>query len=346
METNLRHSLYRIARHVLFWVVYIVFWTIFYGSQSGYSTSFMVTLLYGAFHAGAVYTNFFVLFPRYFISRRYLSYSLLLAADIILWSIGLSFTLYALFGKDMDGGLEQSSWIISTPGIMVMSIGTATTAAATLALLLLVRRVAYDRQTRELERKNLSSELQLLRSQIHPHFLFNVLNSLYALTLQKSDLAPGMVLKLSEILRYILYECSEPTVPLEKELNYLQNYIDLEKMRQGTRTEIDMQVTGDAQGRTIEPMLFLPFVENCFKHGANGNVAGAFVHIRFEINGQNLVFRAENSRTQTTATTDVTGGIGLANVRRRLELLYPGQHKLHIKEQETSYSITLSLERA
>lgn len=346
METSSRHSLYRIARHVLFWGVYIAFWTVFYGSQSGYGTSFMVTLLYCVFHAGAVYSNFFVLFPRYFTSRRYLSYSLLLVADIVLWSIALSFTLYALFGSEINDGTQQSNWIISTAGIVVMSIGTATTVAVTLALLLLVRRVAHDRQTRELERKNLSSELQLLRSQIHPHFLFNVLNSLYALTLQKSDLAPGMVLKLSEILRYILYECSEPTVPLEKELNYLRNYIDLEKMRQGTRTEIDMQVTGNAEGRTIEPMLFLPFVENCFKHGANGNVAGAFVHIRFEIDKQNIVFRAENSRTPTTPSSDMTGGIGLANVRRRLELLYPGQHKLHIEEQETSYGITLSLERA
>lgn len=345
MHIPSRHTLYRIARHVLFWVVYIVFWTVFYGSQSGYATSFMVTLLYMFFHAGAVYTNFLGLFPRYFASRRYVLYSLLLVADIFVWSIGLSFTLYAIFGNDINGGTEQSAWLISTTGIVVMSIGTATTVAVALVLLLLVRRVEHDRQTRELERKNLSSELQLLRSQIHPHFLFNVLNSLYALTLQKSDLAPGMVLKLSEILRYILYECSEPTVPLEKELNYLQNYIDLEKMRQGARTDIDMQVTGATDSKTIEPMLFLPFVENCFKHGANGNVASAFVRIRFEIEKNRLTFRAENSRNPAIPPTGTDGGIGLANVRRRLELLYPGQHLLRIEESETSYTVTLLLER-
>jgi two-component system LytT family sensor kinase len=346
MKITSRHSSYRIARHVLFWTVYVLFWTLLYGSQSGYAVSFMATLIYMVFHGGAVYTNFWYLFPRYFVSRRYVLYSLLLVADIFVWSIGLSFTLYALFGNQMGSNPEQSQWLLSGVGIIVMGIGTATIVAVALALLLLVRRVEHDRQTRELESKNLSSELQLLRSQIHPHFLFNVLNSLYALTLQKSDLAPGMVLKLSDILRYILYECGEPEVPLEKELNYLQNYIDLEKMRHGTRADIDMRVTGTTEHKTIEPMLFLPFVENCFKHGANGNIAGAFVHIHFDIDESRLLFRAENSRNPAVPSNDATGGIGLANVRRRLELLYPDRHTLTIEESGNSYTVLLALERA
>lgn len=328
----------RLARHVMFWAVYTLFWTVFYGRQAGYGTSFIVTLVYVLFHGGAVYVNLHVLMPRYIASKRYIAWSVLLLANIGAWSIALAWTLYRLFG---DGG-EQSRWLVSASGLVFVSVGTATTVAITIALRMLLRRVEHDRQTRELERKNLASELQLLRSQIHPHFLFNVLNSLYALTLQKSDLAPGMVLRLSDILRYILYECSEPTVPLEKELNYLQNYIDLERMRHGARTQIGMQTVGEAGGKTIEPMLFLPFVENCFKHGANGHTAGAYVHIGFDIGERTILFRAENSRTPDAGVA--AGGIGLVNVRRRLDLLYPGRHRLDIATTDTSYTVTLLLE--
>jgi len=198
----------------------------------------------------------------------------------------------------------------------------------------------HQGRTQELERQNLSSELKFLKTQIDPHFFFNTLNSLYALTLKKSDDAPSTVLKLSNMMRYMLYECNDKTVPLEKEIQYIQNYIDLESIRTTHSNEINLTIEGKAENKQIMPLLFSPFVENSFKHGMN-TIAKGFIDIKLKILDDHLFFTIVNSYSEDLIDKKKVGGIGLENVKRRLKLVYPNNHMLTVKKQHNKYEIEL-----
>jgi len=160
-----------------------------------------------------------------------------------------------------------------------------------------------QREKKELQSQTLQSELKFLKSQINPHFLFNTLNSLYALTLKKSDQAPEIVLKLSEMMRYMLYECNEREVPLSKEINYLKNYLELEKIRQGKKMEINFAMDGEVGHQKIAPLMFIPFVENSFKHGISNQISAGYVNILLEINQNEVTVTIENSKTASVPST-------------------------------------------
>jgi LytS/YehU family sensor histidine kinase len=203
-----------------------------------------------------------------------------------------------------------------------------------------------DRLADKLEKLNIETELKYLKSQINPHFLFNSLNSVYALTLAKSDKAPEVILKISEILRYILYEGGEKVVGLKKEIEYIGNYLELEKIRFGNRLEIKLEIIGDSSGKEIAPMIFLPFVENSFKHGVNSNIGNSFVFINFDIYETGLNFEIKNNLPshKPSESPDYQGGIGITNVKKRLNLLYPGKYTLAIEESEKTYNVKLQIE--
>ena len=194
--------------------------------------------------------------------------------------------------------------------------------------------------------KNVQTELQFLKNQINPHFLFNTLNNLYALTLKKSDLAPDVVIKLSDMLRYMLYECNEKEVALSKEIKYIQNYIELEKIRLSKNVDIQIKIEGDISKTYIAPLLIIPFIENSFKHGLKYSSSNAYLHFNVNANQNELAFYIENSKANNMAgsiRTNTTGGIGLVNVKKRLELIYPSTHSLKIQESPNSYTIDLKI---
>ena len=202
-------------------------------------------------------------------------------------------------------------------------------------------------EKRELQSQNLQSELKFLKSQINPHFFFNTLNNLYALTLKKSDLAPEIVLRLSEMMRYMLYESNEKEVSLENEINYVINYIELEKLRQGTAFKINFDVEGDSSGQKIAPLMFIPFLENSFKHGLDNQIKSGFVNIKMRLNEASVELDIENSKPPSLPSSlkpKKSGGIGLENVKRRLKLLYPGRHDLDIIEKPNSYKVLLNIQ--
>ena len=226
--------------------------------------------------------------------------------------------------------------------------------------------VRHQRVQRDLEKQRMQSELKFLRTQINPHFLFNTLNSLYALTLKKSDIAPDIVIQLSDIMRYMLYETNEKRVLLAKEIDYLQNYMDLERLRIGNKAAISFDVQGDVSNQEIAPLLFTPFVENAFKHGISNTIQGGYVHLSLSVNGDIIHLDMSNSKNKpaalpanpatATATpkpatpastkqanTASVGGIGLVNVRRRLDLIYPESYDLRIKDTEAVYNVHLTL---
>ena len=204
----------------------------------------------------------------------------------------------------------------------------------------------YQQQkaTQQLAQDKLQAELKFLKAQIHPHFLFNTLNNLYALTLKKSSNSPEVVLKLSELLNYMLYECNVPLAPLRKEIDLIKNYISLERLRYGKRLDISLNIGGDIHGKMIAPLLLLPFVENSFKHGVSGLTSKAWVSMDIQVKGNQLVMKVDNSKSNGKGEDlDYKEGIGLTNVKRRLELLYEGRYDLKILDTDDSYLVVLRL---
>jgi LytS/YehU family sensor histidine kinase len=196
-----------------------------------------------------------------------------------------------------------------------------------------------------MELKLKEAELKLLKAQVHPHFLFNTLNNLYGLTLEKSDEAPKLVLQLSEILDYILYRCDEKLVSLDEELANLKNYIEIEKIRYSGKLKLSTGFPEETGTLKIAPLLLLPFVENAFKHGVSHSPGVAFIAIKIKIVETNLFFKIENSKNPAIQKDGShSNGVGLKNVRKRLDLIYPGKNMLKIDETEETFSVNLTLQ--
>jgi LytS/YehU family sensor histidine kinase len=199
--------------------------------------------------------------------------------------------------------------------------------------------VEKNKRINELERIQTQKELELLKSQVNPHFLFNTLNNLYALTLTDGKTASEVVLKLSELMRYMFTTAQQPSVSLQKEVDYLTNYLSLEKLRLNNDAVIKWHKNGDFESKSIAPMLLLPFVENAFKHGVETQSQNISVELDVALQENDLFFQIKNSKP-TQSQVEKTG-IGLANIKKRLELLYPEKHQLTISEDKNSFSVKL-----
>ena len=195
----------------------------------------------------------------------------------------------------------------------------------------------------EKENENLKTELSLLRSQVSPHFMFNVLNNMVALARKQSDQLEPSLIKLSSLMRYMLYEADEDTVPLEKEIEYLQSYIDLQQQRFGKNVIVNVTFSVNDDHHYIEPMLLIPFVENAFKHGT-GMIEDARIDIDLKTEKNKLLFTVRNKFNNVSNNVkDKTSGIGLANVKRRLNLLYGGNHSLLITKNDDCFKVSLEI---
>ncbi|HEY5409080.1 MAG TPA: histidine kinase [Ginsengibacter sp.] len=188
-----------------------------------------------------------------------------------------------------------------------------------------------------------NAELQLLKAQIHPHFLFNTLNNIYSFTLTRSPFAAELVQKLSDMLNYMITDCNRVLVPLEKEIQLLKDYIGLEKVRYGDRLDIQMHINGDYSGKMIAPLLMIPFVENCFKHGASVMRGRQWMHLIINVTDNHLDFNLSNSKPAIQDTNKSKSGIGLINVQKRLALLYTGNYELDINSTDNTFSVYLKI---
>ena len=216
--------------------------------------------------------------------------------------------------------------------------------ASSSAYQLIVDRMEADKLIKEKENENLKTELSLLRSQVSPHFMFNVLNNMVALARKGSDLLEPSLIKLSSLMRYMLYETDGEKMSLEKEIDYLQSYIDLQQQRFGKNVEVKVDFSQVNMQEEIEPMLLIPFVENAFKHGT-GFIDQAKIEITLTITNKKLRFVVKNRYNQEgNEVKDATSGIGLTNVKRRLELLYGKQHVLKIEKQNGWFTTDLQLQ--
>jgi len=178
---------------------------------------------------------------------------------------------------------------------------------------------------------------------VHPHFLFNTLNNIFSFIINDSPAAPEALKKLSTLLRYIIYECNQPLVKLEKELKMVRDYIDLEKIRYGESFNMNLQILGDADNKVICPLLLIPFLENSFKHGASEMLTHPWISLSIVIEDQVLHFNLSNSKPTVMAESKVAKGLGLTNVRKRLAILYPGTHSLTLNEDVMTFSVLLQI---
>lgn len=204
---------------------------------------------------------------------------------------------------------------------------------------------SLQRQLLESDKQRVQAELKALKAQVNPHFFFNTLNSIYSMSLDRDGRLPGTVLQLSEIMRYFLYHSKEDFVPLAKEIQVLNDYISLQEIRSDKELRVEKHVEGEISDQRIAPLLLISFVENAFKHGAKGSTGGAFVNVRLSVKGNSIYFRVENNKGMVDESAkEESSGIGLDNVRRRLELIYPQKHRLSIKNLNDTYIVDLLIE--
>jgi len=193
-----------------------------------------------------------------------------------------------------------------------------------------------------IQNEKLKSEVSYLRAQIKPHFLFNTLNSIYALTLEKSDSAPEAILKLSSMMRYVVTESSRETVSLDKEIEYIKNYISLQQLRMDGNAPLSFIITGSSRGKSISPLVLIPFIENAFKYGINPE-EDSFIAINIDITDKGLELNAKNNKVNVQLTEEEKTGNGIENTRQRLAYLYPDKHKMHIFDEENTFTVNLSI---
>ena len=207
------------------------------------------------------------------------------------------------------------------------------------------KRIRAEMELKELEAKQSQAELNLLKSQVNPHFLFNSLNSIYSLILSNSDISAEAVIKLSDLMRYLLESSQKRKVLVKNEFEFLQNYIDLEKIRLGKKAQVNSNFKGKLSGKIISPLLLIPFIENCFKHGISANSKENEIDISVELIENTILLHTRNNiATQRINPSITKSGTGIENVKKRLELLYPGNHKLEINNDESKFIVDLSIQ--
>lgn len=296
-----------------------------------------------------VWANLEVLLPRLYFSKKqyaYIAAGLALVVVITLL-VGWDGAPWAEYfnrpggGGRGGGGKGNPGWRSMRYFGIAMPYFTALIGSALFAVTGYANR--KEKEAAELQSEKLEAELKFLKSQINPHFLFNALNNIYTLTLLKSDQAPENLLKLSGMLRYMLYDCKAERVPLGKEIEYLRHFIDLHLLKDSRGLHVEADLDESRPRLAIAPMLLIPFVENAFKHSNVEDLVKGWIKISLTTGENYLRFRVQNSIPDAGFTKDLAGGIGLHNVRRQLELLYPGRYQLDIEPGPDVFSIDLKI---
>lgn len=335
----------RVFQHVLFWMVYVLFHGLTYGGYNDeYGREVHIQLMELPVKIIVTYFVIYYLLPKYILPGKWLHFAIvLLLSTIAAGFLQRAMSFYLVYPIYYPDAVQYGYfWPIKILKGLIYLYPPVFLAMA----IKLLKYWYVDQQDKQLlANEKLEAELKFLKTQIHPHFLFNTLNNVYALTLKKSDKAPEMVLKLSELINYMLYECNAPKVPLENEINFVKNYLEVERMRHGDNLEVSFNVMGDTNSVFIAPMLILPFLENSFKHGVNEALEKSWVSIELRVENSVLRMKIENSKsdTQQLITNGNGTGIGLKNVRRRLDLLYPEGYDLEIMNEEGLYLVNLEL---
>ncbi|MFI5194546.1 MAG: sensor histidine kinase [Chitinophagales bacterium] len=322
--------------HMLIWGLLLLVPAIFLNGMSvktGLPAHFfLITNLY---HIGLFYLNAYVLFPRLF-NRRFWWLYFPVLAGIVAGSFYVK--LYFLYLADAGFALTDFNYrIIFFPPVGLL--------IASFIFRLAINRIRDERNKKDADAERLTSELKFLRSQVSPHFLFNMMTNMVAMARQKSDLLEPSLIKLSGLLRYMLYEAGDEKFTLARELEYLESYIELQRLRFGENVELEFrrEIEEEQLDCLMEPMLLIPFVENAFKHGI-GLAKEPYIRIGLDLKNRLLHFSVVNNYSREISSKDKNRGIGLVNVRNRLKLLYPDKFVLTIRDNNEIYGVDLNLD--
>lgn len=326
--------------HSLFWFVWLARNLYDVVNPWGWNWAFTYTATVFLSQMPLAYLHLYVLVPYLLNRRRYISYAILTCFLVIITS-WLNYELLQALPR--DGMPDTMVRLISliTPNFNVLE--GLTVIILTYALKYTLVAFLTQNELLKLQKEKLQLELSSLKAQVHPHFLFNTLNNLYSLTLTNNQKASAVVLKLSDIMRYVLYEANEDRVSLKKELDFINNYVALQRLRYTDKYRISISINGESDKQQVAPLLFIDFVENAFKHGLDRRFNDGFVEVEFNINGDEVIFRVRNSMSQEE-TTASHSGIGLSNIRRRLELIYNGKYSLRSGNDGDIHSVELTLQ--
>jgi sensor histidine kinase YesM len=325
----------RLAQHILFWVCILFYFIIGYTRNGNYSLEIIRSLAFLPDHMFLVYSFLYFLIPRFLLTKRFV---LFFVFGVAIYSISIKLSYVINF--DLLGE-KQTVWNLGAA-----ILGQATVLGPAIAIKLLKQWYHQKDQLMQARTSQVLVELELLKSQVHPHFLFNTLNNLYAHTLKQSTDAPQIVLKLSNLLRFMIYESKSVLIPLKKEIFLLQQYIELEQLRYGSRLDISFSVRGDIENKEIAPLLLLPLVENAFKHGTSRQLEQCWISLDLEVKGDQLIFKLVNSKDRDDVPSSAPGGVGLQNVRKRLGYLYESRHTLEIADEAEVFIVNLQLQLA
>ena len=329
---------------LIFWLLYFLYEWLGVGAMTeNYHASFIKACIYMPVAFVVSYISIHVLFKNYYLTDRKTIFWLgLISVAIVFVLLKRAINYYFIYPY-----LEPHPY--PSPFLYFTKLSYEFVNLYFIAFLygmFYLMRGWYGQQQamHDLKQEKTAAELELLKSQVQPHFIFNTLNSIYAEAFKKSPETAEQIIKLSNLIEYTLYDSKKEKVGLEDELKYIRNYVDLQKIRIGEKVDISLNIYDNISNILIPPLLLLPIVENCFKHGVNNSIEPSWLRIDISANGNVLIVKAENSVEPDTKSHNLqNGGLGLKNVERRLELLYPDKHDFKTYSEANSFLVVLKL---
>lgn len=333
---NWTEALETISLHLLFWILIVTYFAWGFDFNENPERSFTNSLYFLPGHIIIAYSLIYILIPRFLLRRKFLNFSIGL---LLVLMICTAYIIIAQLPFNNSMGFKGMTLTLGRNVLPFLHVG-----GIVVSIKLLQYWYVQKQQILEAENQKSIAELKLLGAQLHPHFLFNTLNNLYSHTLEKSTKAPEIVLKLSALLRFMIYESNVSRIPLVKEIEVLQNYIALEKLRYGDRLDMSVSISGETESYQIAPLLLLPFLENTFKHGTSKLIDQCWLSLDISVQKSWMQFKLVNSvEPNIKEIKKKTGGLGLQNVKRRLELLYNEKHHFETILQDEVFIVNLDI---
>jgi len=330
--------------NIIFWIALYFFWVLIFQKRAfAFSKTMTVEFCYLLFIAANYYFNIYYNVPKFLYKKKYVTFGLLFLAGVIvaaLLRVPLATYLSVHFfapGRKPPGFYQL--FVNSFINIFIWVI-------CLVAGKIIMDRIRFQKYVDLMEKDKVRNELDFLKAQFNPHFLFNSINSIYGNIDKNNSSARNMLLTFSDMLRYQLYECNTDSISIDREVKYIRNYVALQQTRNAENLVVDLEVDEDLRGFTVAPLLFTAFVENAFKYVSHYDDKENKVEISLSKKSDSLVFRAFNTKEKNYNGDTVInhGGIGIANVKRRLELLYPFKHELAMSRDDSSYEVVLKLQ--
>ena len=331
-----------LGNHIILWAgLYLVWVLLFQDRTLTVTRTLTVQFCYLLFIAGNYYFQVYIAIPRLLYRKRYVAFALVLPAGVALSAL-LRVPLAMFLQRHFFHPGFPSPAFGSLFGDSFLNIFVWVTCL--LAIRLVVEKIRFRQYIDTIEKEKVKNELDFLRAQFNPHFLFNSINSIYGHIDRKNSTARNMLLSFSEMLRYQLYECNVDHIPIDKEIHYIRNYISLQQVRKEEDLQVRLDIAENIKGFTIAPLLFITFIENAFKYVSYNGRGENKVEISLRKKDDWLIFRSFNTTDRSVDGPGIDrGGIGIANVQRRLDLQYPQQYELLTRKGEEFYEITLNL---